>query len=572
MNAPSQLTIDDLERLFKNGALWAAIDVRPLFDASSPVAADLATLHNKGRIVLFEAADHEELINQPAHRAYALQQLLVKVVANLDGDADTLMSFVARLEDRLGEKNAYDVGSAMAGWCRTRPAQCGEIVDRAEIMDPLARRFVTAALIGLGDLVRIRALVAGPDSELRDAGLRALAKTPHSDQTQRDASLACLRRVATDAPSDALCALILQAIFASVIGDDPPSVDAIAAVCDCLEKGHARTRQVAAFAFLTKPPAAMPLAFLEPLLQHLKAIEQSETAALCSIDGGLGRLVERGLAGLAMGWIHDVVTRDEEPLPIEGFEGSLGEITRNTDALSAIVLDWLHCAEPVTCLHLGEMLRAHSVAETPLTIDLGKTPYSPIELYFICRRATGFLLTEEIIPASLIVAVARIVPEGDPVRRGLGELLVNPLLLNYGGALVGYLKALPHDDAAHDIITEALDLVEAYRSDLDVPPVAELGASEDHRQIARNHRDDEMREATKIGRKTSIFYDMVTHQHILHGTHTSTVMIRRDGSRHWSDSQMTSRSYSYEIPRQDVLDPVGLNMRVFKLRTGTLRS
>ena len=73
-------------------------------------------------------------------------------------------------------------------------------------------------------------------------------------------------------------------------------------------------------------------------------------------------------------------------------------------------------------------------------------------------------------------------------------------------------------------------------------------------------------DARENGRK-SFIQDLFTTQHLLYGNSTAHYVYDKSGAQQRSELQMSSHSYSSELPKLNVIDPYGLDymLRMFRV-------
>lgn len=200
----------------------------------------------------------------------------------------------------------------------------------------------------------------------------------------------------------------------------------------------------------------------------------------------------------------------------------------------------------------------------PLNLHDEDLKLSPIEQIFVCRKAIGYFFMKPTTAASILVSMLRI--SDTEVAEVVRNLLADPLLLNYGGILE-YLEGIAPDDPAKEHIDEALTLHEAYIDALkEVPAIKELQPSEHHRRIEHVRMSDQMREANKQAQEQSVFLGIVKHSVILYGNRSLNFIKSTNNVMEPMKMDLKSHSISYEMPRMEIADPVGLDyvLRIFR--------
>ena len=155
----------------------------------------------------------------------------------------------------------------------------------------------------------------------------------------------------------------------------------------------------------------------------------------------------------------------------------------------------------------------------------------------------------------------------DSVADAVRELLFDPLLLNYGGALWDYVGTIDADDPAHPHIQTALHEHEQYLEGLkSIGDIKEMHPSEHERQIARLRFNDVMRLAFKKAEKESVLLNLVKRSVILYGNRSLTYVAGPEEERRPVEMELKSHGTTVEIPRMEIADPIGLDYMLLAFR------
>jgi hypothetical protein len=190
----------------------------------------------------------------------------------------------------------------------------------------------------------------------------------------------------------------------------------------------------------------------------------------------------------------------------------------------------------------------------------------PHQIIFIFRKALGFLFIKPVSCCSVLVWALR--SGNQEVQSAAIAHLFDIILVSYGGEASDYLKTISADDCAHPFVSDALAKQGEYHDKLkSADSIRELEPSDFQRAITSKKSCDEMAEAHKKAQKKSMLLSLVTRQVILYGRRTRSYVYGADGAHKSVDMEMHSFSASFEMPRRDILDPVGLNhiLAVFRV-------
>jgi len=178
----------------------------------------------------------------------------------------------------------------------------------------------------------------------------------------------------------------------------------------------------------------------------------------------------------------------------------------------------------------------------------------------------GWLFTNEVVAASVLVACLR---GCDPVTaKTIGELLFDPLLVNYSGKARDYLKTIKKGDTAYGPVKAALKAADVFIKGLKIDPqIKELRPSEYQYSVERRHAHDWMQKVQKDAEKRSVFFNLVHRSVLLYGRRSITYVPEPGNKRRPMRMDMHSFSHSFELPRCEIVDPVGLSIMLLALRS-----
>jgi hypothetical protein len=150
------------------------------------------------------------------------------------------------------------------------------------------------------------------------------------------------------------------------------------------------------------------------------------------------------------------------------------------------------------------------------------------------------------------------------------ELLIDPVLRNYERASREYLVSVADDanDSAAVMARRVLDAHDIYLEGLNAPGrVPELHPSEHERQLEWERRTDSMSDAMRKARKDSIFTQIATESMMLYGNRAVSWIGLPGEKPHRIETQLGSVSTSFEMPRVDIVDPIGLQLMLLTFQS-----
>jgi hypothetical protein len=264
--------------------------------------------------------------------------------------------------------------------------------------------------------------------------------------------------------------------------------------------------------------------------------------------------------------LETLLSRADFRLDLEAFDSFTHQlISGPTEVLSAAITRWLVSGEPKLCEGLAQVL-GRLDRDQPIDLSPGDLARPPQELARISERAVGFFFLQPTLAASILVSVMRVASA--ELAASIEDLLVETVLVNYGGVR-DYLAGVAPEDPAKPYAEAALARNATYLAALGaVPDIPELRPSEHRREIERQRMSDQMSEAFKAARSQSVLLSMVSRQVILHGNGAFSFITPPNRERRASEMELKSMGVSFEMPRLQIVDPVGLDymLRVLRAR------
>jgi hypothetical protein len=218
---------------------------------------------------------------------------------------------------------------------------------------------------------------------------------------------------------------------------------------------------------------------------------------------------------------------------------------------------------------LDVILSEHHGTEIPLCVDLEELhPVTDIRIVFCARKVIGYLFMRPVSAASLVLSLLEHIDDKE-AQVELESLLFDPLMLNYSGAVRKYLleQMSTRLESVRSSIKRAIDALERYIEDLrSVPELPALHPSQSQKAAQQLHFSAQMTKAYEQAQQQSVLLSLVTKSVILYGNRSIHYITSPDGESHRQELQMASHGSEFEVPRQSVVDPGGLDMmlRIFR--------
>ena len=457
-------------------------------------------------------------------------------------------------------------------WCGADPSRPKELLDLVDRKVPNADRFLTIA-IKQGVAVdrpyfldRAYGFLTGGSETETQAAINALGQTPCQNDAEWDRLVAAFSDLV--AADDAIRAPLITAV-ARRLKDAPPDrrVELTGLAGAALEQLGDYTLDTAART-LAFDPEHLPDELVDALLEALLAIKGENKGTVEMLDLALMKLVQNGHPERARRYLEHVLRREEDRIELDEPD-LLSHALRKEggQVLDDWVVAWLLDGDYELCSAMNDALFGAGSDEFVFRIDFARFSLADADYPYLARKVIATFFLEQSLMASLLVSLLR--TASVEATDAIIDLLVDPVLINYGGITDDYLKPISEDstDPAHAAVQRALAGQEAYLEGLSsIGMVPELHPSERERQLEWQRHSDSMAEAWRAARKKSIFASIATESLILYGTRAVSWFKDHKDEPRRIETPMGSISHSFEMPRVEIVDPMGLQMMLLHFR------
>jgi hypothetical protein len=553
----------------ESGKLLATIfDGRWLYgDQRNVLAQQLVALHNADQIDLL-ALPLDQLAGLDTQLYFAGHSLFYEMIPQLVGEVGPMMRLVNALVARAGNDMASNLpNAAYQAWAQAEPFRALAGLELEATGDPAAAKLLRCNLVAGGFVDRAIALIAQEDQERRLPAIFALGQMP-LNKAQASAAHTAMVRALHAYPDDLMAANTLAAAIAIAARQDRLDAPELLALAKTALALAGPQVHYAIGHILLNHRERLPASLVADILGTLGSIDLSQNSAFSLLDGALAGLLDGAHAPLAIDALARLFSQPGGEAMIALLKGTgykLGHLPPQT--LSKVIVQWLLAPRHRLREALNTILTAAD-QKGAIAFSLADVDLPPREQYLLCRRACGYFFLKPQLAASVLLGVLR---EGHPeVRAAVADLLYDPLAINYGGLERDYLDAIGPEDPAHAIVGQVLARLETFRKGLgEIAFLKELQPSGPRRQMEHERHARVMREAYKAAEKESPILSLVSRSTLLHGR-GSLSYFRGPNEKvdHSSVMELKTHSYAWELPRVEVLDPVGLAMQLRALKFG----
>lgn len=542
-------------------------------DDSDPTIAMLGELHNGGEIDLLGIVTRDSIQAFQGQVFWGGQQVYRALISRLQAPAEALLDVVQILIEAAGQDMAAGMPvEEFSKWCGAEPSRPKELLDLVDRKVPHADRFLTIA-IKQGVAVdrpyfldRAYGFLTGGSETERQAAINALGQIPCQSDAEWDRLVAAFSELVS--ADDAIRAPLITAVARRLKDAPPGRPDELTGLAIAALEQHGDHTLDAAARTLAFDPGHLPDELVDAMLEALLAIKGENKGTVEMLDLALMKLVQNGHAERARRYLEPILRREEDRIELEELD-SLSYTLRTTggQVLEDWVVAWLLDGDHELCSAMNEALFGAGADEFVFRIDFARFSLADADYPYLARKAIATFFLKQSIMASLLVSLLRTAPA--EAADAIVDLLVDPILINYGGIADDYLKPISQDgaDPAQAGAQRALAGREAYLEGLgSIGMVPELHPSERERQLEWQRHSDSMAEAWRAARKKSIFAQIATESLILYGTRAVSWFKDHMDEQRRIETSMGSISHSFEMPRVDIVDPMGLQMMLLHFR------
>lgn len=537
---------------------------------------ELAALHNEGLVDVVAAFEGLKS-NAPGGPDFFLtRHVFEKVLPHLSAPVAPVMRCVLGLCREAGQDMAAGtIFNGYIGFCTrdvTRPREALKLIEA----DPDALADMLAATVAAGSqldnlyyLAELVRLIRHPSLEVRRCAVFAVARIhwPKGAIVPDTAITALEETVATETDGRILGSATKSA-FTLFEQDKTLEERVVALISAVLVKGDEYTLH-AASELLWLSTKKLPPALLHLLLTHLKLVKPENIGTINNIDYGIAHLLKHDDPEQGLRFLEDLLVTHNGRLKFETLDSAIGEIRGSSALISKVLTRWFLRGEPVLCEAVHEIVGTHYGDDLCVEIDTSELkPADHVHVIFIAHKAIGYFFMKPVTAASVVISLMRHAPD-DETLDVLGELLFDPLLLNYPGGMRDYVdeQAGHESGKIKETIGKALASIEHYLEALRaVPILPALHVGQSQRESYRRHMSESMVESMKAAEKESIFSNLFARSTLLYGNKSINYFYAGDGEPRRMEMPLTSHGVSMEFPRMDAIDPYGLDymLRVFR--------
>ena len=546
-------------------------------DNSSNVAETLVSLHNEGHIDLIEQFKSLRNSKDSGLDFFLARDLLERSLPHIKASIQHVMECVAHIAKEAGQDMAANsIFTPFSEFCIADPIRLEQGLDLIKETTAQFMDFITSIIVAGTRIEKDRyfheaiALTSHADIEIRKRAIFSLGRIQYTGHQELfEKALERLKRVVDEEADDNLLANAINAICNMSMADQSLINEWETVLDRALVKGGDDCLYAASEAFgfhIAKVPAHI----LNVLIRHLASMNSMNAGTVKNIDYGVRKLLNRNDPTQGIEFLEALLLSHTEDFSLKSLNGVVHGIPKSDNKLlNKLLTRWFLKGDKVLCDGICTIVNAAHGQELHLEIDTEELPCSDlVHLLFLARKTIGYLFLKPITSASIIISLMRQASDANSVQ-GIGSLLFNPLLLNFSVSLHDFLSIRASNESGQtkDVIQSALNTFDAYLEDLkSVGDIPEMHPSQDQREAQSRHFNQMMSKSYKEAEKRSILNFLCTKTVILYGKTSINYIQDLSGQPQRMEMPMKSHEMKFEYPRQEHIDPFGLDymLRIFR--------
>ena len=540
------------------------------------LVSDLVTLHNESVIDLLEAFGALTREADDGPEFFMLRHIFEEALPDLEAPVPKLIRTVVHLYQEAGsDLAAGTILSAIEGFyskSADRPrAALAEIEANAQILVDLLVTTLISGSAGdpsffVDETIR---LCGDTNVEIRKRALYSLGRLRGGlDHASNEAIARTLEHVVAAEDDEGILASALSSAFEL---SRQPAADQsrfVPIIEGALAKGGDTALHAAAQIFGFQTSKLSP-ELLEIFLDRLADVKPANLGTLESVDYGIAHLLQSDSVEAGLGFLEKLLRTNPENLDFSIFNDAVRTIRHSPALRNKVVTRWLLQGDPILCRGLEKIIDSRMGDSPELEADAAELAGGePARLLFAARKVIGYLFLKSVSASSFVLSLARHAPN-DSIRSELGDLLLNPLLLNFSGALSEYLNGRAETEPAEvrTVIRRALEHLQSYLEDLkSVGDIPALHPSLEHRDAYHRHISKEMARSFEKAKAESVLLQLLPQSVLLYGRKAIHHAFGPEGEVSRMETQMGSLGTNFEQARMTIVDPLWLDFMLSVFR------
>jgi hypothetical protein len=551
----------------QQGALMRTLAQHEMRPQRKELGDVLCELHNLGLVDLTSEQNLSAIDVLEHNDFWIIFYPLYTAIPNLQCSHLQVLGLVRRLVEKAGRDGTAGMpNSSLVTWSRNNPSKARDIISGIKELDELCLAHGLFAVLGLDEEALAFDLIRHTSNLVRGIGLRALGRmTTLSDDGISNGLDEAAGVIEYEADPNIRFAAI-EASFKLWEKSRETSTYRQRELIEALGNNGDANELSSLSTMLFYHRDGLPKETINQILGLLETIPSNSSVTLANLDDSIEKDDDRWDFVRVVSVFSTCIPRITERSGRNTYHNFSDWIWGDPTHTSYLFAQWLTAGEFSTCLFLADLL-GPGLKGAGVWIQRPHLPPDPEDQIFMARKCVGFLWHHEVTAASILLSIVKF---GHPKARLEAEaLLFDPLLLSYGGDLRVFLE----EQCSHSSkrVSECAKLLiskhDAHIAGIDrAQDLVELRPSIEQRRAVAMKDRDRNRDIQKRAQERSIFASLMTHQTLLYGRKSFSIVYGAEGAKHPNISALSEFSHSVELPRLMVIDPVGFNARITMLR------
>lgn len=529
----------------------------------------LCELHNSGKISLV-SDDNLAAIEALAHNDFwSIIHSLDQAIPELDCSYRDVLRLVHTLVSKAGSAGAEGMPNmSLVKWCKANPEKAQLIFEEAKSLDTMCLSHCVFAIQGLGSTKLAFELLEHSDEGVVAVGLRSLGRLDMDNEAVAKRVIdECYQAIKMGYGQDVRSYAIETAFKTwEKLGLSEPyqQKEFLEAIINANEGDEL----VQISAALYYHPKGLVTESIDQILGALAGEVSNPQATLHWLDHALRSKSKSFDLAKVIDVLSAQIPKLEDSIKPNKLYNFCQWIWEDPDNSAQLFSSWLTSGQFELCEFLAGMVGEGGKKNTIVDISRASLPNELVDQIFMARKCVGFLWCHEVTAASILLSIVK---NGKKAAREEAEkLLYDPLLLSYSGDLRDFLEEQAKNPSKRicDCIGRLINSHDAYLTGLkQTEHLVEFFPTIAQRRSAAMKDRERNKDIQNQAHERSIFFQLFSHQTLLYGKKTFSVIHGEGGKKVSSIMPLSELSYSVEFPRLSIIDPVGFNemLTVFRI-------
>ncbi|PXX99293.1 hypothetical protein [Halomonas sp. LBP4] len=519
----------------------------------------LGDLHNAGKISLVSDENFAAIEALGHNDFWSVFHSLVQAIPELDCSYQDVLSLVKKLVDKAGSDGAAGAPNlSLVKWCKVNPEKAKQIVSEAKALEKNCLSHCVFAIQGLADTELAFDLLDHPDKRVVAVGLRSLGRLEIDRGTIAKRVIdECCKAIAGGKDQDVRSSAIETAFKAwEKIDSSEPYRQKEFLEAIISEKEGDELVQLSAFLFHNQK--GLVSESVEQILDAFSGEVSNPQAVLHWLNHAIHSKDEKWSLTKVIDAFAAQILKLDNSIEASQFYNFCQWIWEDPDNASQLFSRWLVSGQFSLCKFLVEMVGEAGKNNALVEISKRDLPNDSNDQIFLARKCVGFLWFNEVTAASILLSIVK--NGKKTAREAAEELLFEPLLLSYGGDLRSFIERQSQSPSKRisDCVQRLIKNHDTYIAGLKrTEHVVEFLPTIEQRRAAGMKDRERNKDIQKQAHERSIFAQLVTHQTLLYGNKSFSMIYGAGEEKKSSVTPLSEISYSTEYPRLAVVDPVG---------------